>query len=104
MTKRINIQEGGTDNDLAGIAKIKTKLKDGGTCNWVPEDETKQIDLTVTQNGTYEAAGSRVHSFRKVTVRVSGEADSVTGKIDGKKYRVTKNAQGKLVYTEVSDD
>lgn len=102
MPKNINIQVVGADNEMDEIDKINTKLKDGGTCNWVPEDETTQNALRVTQNGTYKASGEGLHSFNKVTVKVSGEADSVTGKIDGKTYIVTVNSSGKLVYTEVS--
>ncbi len=101
MSKNINIQIVGADNEMDEIDKINTKLLDGGTCNWVPEDETVQNALNVTENGTYRADGENLHSFNRVVVKVSGEADSVTGKIDGKTYIVTVNSQGKLVYTEV---
>jgi len=39
MSENIIIQEGGVNKSLNSIKKILTDEQDGGSCNWIPEEE-----------------------------------------------------------------
>ncbi len=107
MSKNINIQVGGADNELDEIDKINTKLKDGGTCNWVPEDDTIQVGISITQNGEYDAASRFIHSFNKVVVKITGTgAAQIIGKSkkNGKNYTITTKEEGGKTKLQFVDD
>ena len=77
MAKDITIQEGGIDRHMSGVAKLKTALDGGGTCYWVPEDQTTLKTKNVTKNGTYSASSDDAYGYSKVTVNVRGGDGSV---------------------------
>lgn len=73
MSKNITIQEGGIARSLTAD-KLKTNLVSGGTCLWVPEDETQLQVKYIEANGEYEASADNVYGYSKVVVRVPGGA------------------------------
>lgn len=81
------------------VAKLRTPGIDGSTITWVPDADTKCAALTVTANGSYTAADKGVYGFDEINVSVPGT--SVTGTINGVKYRVTVDGSGNLVYTRI---
>lgn len=76
MSKNIVIQEGGVGKQLTAD-KLKTNLVGGGTCLWVPEDETPLGTKYISENGTYNASSDGLYGFSSVTVSGVG---SVSGK------------------------
>lgn len=76
MSKNIAIQEGGTSFNLT-VDRLQTALVGGGSCLWVPEDETVLGEKTITEDGTYKAANDGVYGYSQVTVRGIG---TVSGK------------------------
>lgn len=97
MSKNINIQEGGIAKQLTAN-KLKTNLVGGGTCLWVPEDETILGTKTVTENGTYKASDDGYYGYSEVTVSGIG---SVTGTdpTTGEDTTVTTGPTGELETT-----
>lgn len=76
MSKNIVIQEGGVGKQLTAD-KLKTNLVGGGTCLWVPEDETRLGTKHISENGTYKASDDGYYGYSEVTVSGIGTA---TGK------------------------
>lgn len=79
MSKNITIQEGGVARNFGNVSKLQTALMGGGSCYWVPEDETQLKTKHITANGTYKAASDEAYGYSKVTVNVrggNGSADS----------------------------
>ena len=82
--------------------KLRTGLVGSGSADWLPEDESERVALDVTENNTYSASSDGVYGYGLVTVSVNGE--SVTGiGADGKTYTVTRDSNGNLVWTEVTE-
>lgn len=101
MSKNITIQEGGVAKSLT-VDKLKTDLVGGGTCNWVPEDETQLITKSVTKNGTYNASSDGAYGYSKVVVNVAG--GSVTGKgSDGNTHTYSVDDQDNIVDEVIPD-
>lgn len=81
MSKNIIIQEGGVGKAMTAD-KLKTDLQGGGTCLWVPEDETRLTTKYITKNGTYKASDDGYYGYSQVTVSGIGTAigiDPTTG-------------------------
>ncbi len=78
MSKDIIIQQKGIDQDLT-VSRINTPELDGGSCAWVPEDETILDELTVTENGEYSP---QHYGFSRVTVNVANPDQPVLGELD----------------------
>lgn len=98
MSKNITIQEGGLAKQLTAN-KLKTSLVGGGTCLWVPEDETNLTTKYITENGTYRAASEGYYGYSEVTVSGVG---SVTGRDgDGDDATVGVNEDGDIVITKL---
>lgn len=76
MAKSIIIQEGGIGKQLTAD-KLKTNLVGGGTCLWVPEDETRLGVKHITEDGTYKASEEGYYGYSEVTVNGIG---TVTGR------------------------
>lgn len=76
MSKNITIQEGGIGKQLTAN-KLKTNLVGGGTCLWVPEDETRLGAKHISEDGTYKASDDGYYGYSEVTVSGIG---TVTGK------------------------
>jgi len=53
MSKDIVIQEGGQDKLLGGASKLRTRLRAGGSCDWVLREDIQQNHLRATKNGNY---------------------------------------------------
>lgn len=100
MAQRVII---GINGDLLSfdetLDKLRTQGIGGGPITWVPGADTECAALTVTSNGTYSAADAGVYGYNEVNVSVPGT--SVTGTINGVKYRVTVDGSGNLVYTRI---
>ena len=77
MSINIVIQQKGIDQQMT-VSKVNIPELDGGTCAWVPEDETQLDELTVTQNGDYSPSR---YGFSKVTVDVDTPAEPVFGEL-----------------------
>lgn len=73
MSKEIIIKEGGTAKQF-DTDKLETNIAAGGTCLWVPEDETQVGEITITKNGVYNAADDGLYGYYKVTVNGIGYA------------------------------
>jgi len=73
MSKNIIIQEGGTGKQLTA-SKLKTALVGGGSCLWVPEDETQLTTKHISEEGTYTAEAEGYYGFSEVTVSGVGVA------------------------------
>ncbi len=78
MSKNIVIQEGGVGKQLTAD-KLKTNLVGGGTCLWVPEDETILGTKIITENGTYKASDDGYYGYSEVTVSGIGTATGTDG-------------------------
>ena len=74
MSKDITIQEGGTARTFTGVTKLKTAKTGGGSCYWVPEEETQLGHKSITADGTYYAATDGYYGFEYVVV------NGITGK------------------------
>lgn len=86
MSKNIVIQEGGVGKQLT-VNKLKTNLVGGGSCIWVPEDETRLGTKYVSENGTYKASDEGYYGFSEFTVSGVGTATGKDG--DGDKAQTT---------------
>ena len=95
MSKNITIQEGGVAKQLTAD-KLKTNLVGGGTCLWVPEDETQLGTKYVSENGTYKASDDGYYGFSEFTVSGVGTATGKDG--DGDQAQTTVDPEtGDLV-------
>ena len=102
MSKNIVIKEGGTDRNLTAD-KLKTNLYGGGTCLWVPEDETQLETKSITENGTYKAEDYGCYGYSQVSVNIKS-VGVASGKnpSTGAPTAVTVDPQtGNLVTTEL---
>lgn len=97
MSKNITIQEGGLAKQLTAN-KLKTNLVGGGTCLWVPEDETQLGTKIITENGTYKASDDGYYGYSEVTVSGVGSVTGTDG--DGDEATVTTGGDGELVITK----
>jgi hypothetical protein len=86
VSKNIVIQENGIGKQLTAD-KLKTNLVGGGTCLWVPEDETQLGTKYVSENGTYRASDDGYYGFSEFTVSGVGTATGKDG--DGDKAQTT---------------
>lgn len=98
MSKNIVIVNNGVQETWSGIDCIRTNGANTQKIDWLPEDETSVVTLTVTENGTYTAAGASVYGFGSVVANIPPQ---VTGTINNVQYVVTVDANGYLVYTPV---
>ena len=103
MSKNITLKSGGSATTYNGIDKIRVPVPDGGTEDWVPEDEVQLATITITANGEYTAEESEVYGFNKAIINVpKGDYIVGTDSSDGKQYKISKDAQtGSLVRTEI---
>lgn len=100
MSKNIVIQKNGSALNFNGATKIRTAAVQGGTEDWVPEDDVELTTLTVTKNGVYKAADRNTYGWSRVTVRVA--LDYVVGYgSDGNEYYVTSDAQNHIERTKI---
>lgn len=98
MSKSIVIQEGGVGKNLTAN-KLKTNLIGGGTCLWVPEDETQLTTKHITKDGTYTASAEGYYGYSSVTVDGIGVA---TGKKpSGDEYSYSTDSTGYIVETKI---
>lgn len=69
--KKIIMYEGGQEH-IFEAKKLRTPLQEGGTCDWVPEEEVQTTTKQITKNGTYKAKDDDKYAYSEVTVNVSG--------------------------------
>lgn len=69
--KKIIVYEGGQEH-IFEAKKLRTPLQEGGTCDWVPEDDVQLTTKSISKNGTYNASSDDAYGYSKVTVNVSG--------------------------------
>lgn len=100
MSKNITIKEGATAKQLT-VDKLKINLVSGGTCLWVPEDETELTTKTITENGTYKASDDGYYGYSEVTVSGIGTATG-TGE-DGETHQYTEDGEGGITDTILPD-
>ena len=98
MSKNIVIQEGGLGKQLTAD-KLKTNLVGGGTCLWVPEDETTLGTKVITENGTYKASDDGYYGYEQVIVSGIGSATGTDG--DGDEAVATTGPDGELKITKL---
>ncbi len=72
MSKNLTIDEGGESRHFDGVRRLKTKLagEDGGTCYWVPEDETQAWPTFIMDNGMHVAAEEGHYGYSEANVNV----------------------------------
>lgn len=103
MPKNIVIQEGGLGKQLTAD-KLKTNLVGGGTCLWVPEDDTHLGTKYITNNGTFKASDDGLYGYSEVTVSGIG---TVTGKDPdtGEEVEVHRDPEtGEIVETVIATE
>ena len=103
MSKNIVIQEGGQGKQLT-VDKLKTDLVGGGSCLWVPEDETTLGTKYISENGTYKASDDGYYGYSEVTVSGIG---TVTGKDPetGENVEVHRDPEtGEIVETVIASE
>lgn len=100
MSKNITIQEGGAAKQLTAN-KLKTNLVGGGTCLWVPEDETLLGTKVITEDGTYKAVDDGYYGYSEVSVSGIGTATG-TGP-DGETHSYTEDGEGGVTDTILPD-
>lgn len=93
MSKNVAIAEGGTAKTFSGVAKLRTALVGGGTCDWVPQDDANDFatvtTLTATENGVYTPPAGTA-GYSAVTVDVPNTGGYLTGAdSDGNLYKLT---------------
>jgi len=101
MSKNIIIQEGGNGKQFTA-SKLNTALVGGGSCNWVPEDETQLVSLSVSENGTYTASSEGHYGYSQVTVNVAGGAGGAPGGAGSS--IIGTDTDGDTVVSTVEDD
>ena len=99
MSKNVVIQEGGTGKQLT-VNKLKTNLVGGGTCLWVPEDETQLGTKHISENGTYKASDDGYYGYSEVTVSGIGTVTGKDGDGDDAKASVDPDT-GEIVITKL---
>ncbi len=99
MSKNIVFINNGTEETWQNVDCIRTNGAGVKTLDWLPEDETSVVTLTVTENGTYTAEGASVYGFGSVVANIPAQ---ITGTINNVQYVVTVDANGYLVYTPVA--
>ena len=72
MSKNLTIDEGGESRHFDGVKRLKTKLagENGGTCYWVPDDETRAWPTFIMNNGMHTAEEEGVYGFSEASVNV----------------------------------
>lgn len=72
MSKNLTIDEGGESRHFDGVKRLKTKLagEDGGSCYWVPEDETQAWPTFIMDNGMHVAAEEGHYGYSEANVNV----------------------------------
>lgn len=104
MAKDISITEGGKSALFAPTRRLVTSLQEGGTCAWVPEDETKTKTLSTRENGTFYP-DEGYYGFSKVTVNVpkgiSGTGHNIDGLDPDIEYFFEVDDGGNIVTTEL---
>lgn len=98
MSKNITIQEGGITKQLTAD-KLKTDLVGGGTCLWVPEDEVRLANKTISEDGTYKASDEGYYGYSQVTVHGIGRATGRDPQTGDEKTVTTDPNTGDLVET-----
>lgn len=93
--KTIVMYEGGQEHVFTA-AKLRTPLQSGGTCDWVPEDETDLVTKYVSENGTYNASSDNAYGYSQFSVNVKGGNGSSnnSGKPAGSDVTTTKPGGG----------
>lgn len=88
---------------------LRTNLQGGGTCDWVPEDETQLIPKVITQDGVYKASDEmgNIYGYSQVTVqgigsKVMGDLGTITIYKNGTYYAKTAYTPTELGATESS--
>lgn len=101
MSKNIVIQEGGVGKQLTAD-KLKTYLVGGGTCLWVPEDETRLGTKHISENGTFKASDDGYYGYSEVTVSGIGTATGKDPDGSGDDARATVDPEtGEIVITKL---
>jgi len=72
MSKNLTIDEGGESRHFDGVKRLKTKLagEDGGSCYWVPDDETQAWPTFIMDNGMHVAAEEGHYGYSEANVNV----------------------------------
>lgn len=100
MPKDIIFQRKKKGKSVVGTSKqtklLRTNLQGGGTCDWVPEDETQLIPKVITQDGVYKASDEmgNIYGYSQVTVqgigsKVMGDLGTITIYKNGTYYAKT---------------
>ena len=99
MSKSIIIQTDGVAATYSNVKRLHTSNAQGDNAYWIPYEEAAQGVKTVNKNGTYKASSDGYYGYSKVIVNTNGNTVGV--KSDGKKYKVTVDNSGYIVYVEM---
>ena len=90
---------------------LRTNLQGGGTCDWVPEDETQLIPKVITQDGVYKASdeAGNIYGYSEVTVqgigtKIMGDLGTITINKNGTYYAKKAYKPSELGSSSSSDD
>lgn len=78
MSKDVLITEDGNSRVFENVAKIRTSLSGGGTCDWIPKDDVPLQTLEVSQDGVYRPE-ENYYGFDKVIA--SGIGNTTMGNL-----------------------
>lgn len=113
MPKDVIFQKKKNGKSVVGTSNqtklLRTNLQGGGTCDWVPEDETQLIAKVITQDGTYNAFDELgdIYGYSEVTVqgigsKVMGDLGTITISKNGTYYANNSYTPTDLGATETS--
>ena len=102
MSKNISVQEGGVAKAMTAD-KLKTNLQGGGTCLWVPEDETRLTTKHITEDGTYKASDDGYYGYSQVTVNGIGRATGIDPTTGEPTVVYPDPETGELIFVQVPD-
>lgn len=113
MPKDVIFQQKKNGKSVVGTSKqtklLRTNLQGGGTCDWIPEDETQLIPKVITQDGVYKASDEmgNIYGYSEVTVqgigsKVMGDLGMITINKNGTYYAKNSYTPTDLGSTETS--
>ncbi|MBO7670970.1 MAG: hypothetical protein J6S60_10320 [Oscillospiraceae bacterium] len=91
MSKIPLISINGSTDWSDAVTKLCTGDIGTSSTTWVQDEDAKAESLSVTENGTYDAASEIKYGYGYVTVSVLGTSATGKGK-DGKMHRITVDA------------
>jgi len=95
MSKNVSINEGAVAREFGPTEKLEMRLKEGGTCLWVPEDETQTGSIYAYENREYLPSEIGKYGISEATVSVALKGD------DGSIAKIDENGQPRIEIPDI---